>query len=551
MKGLMMDYQLTLPTVLRRAETLFGDKAIISRLPDRSIHRYTYRDLATRTKKLAVALRHLGIKPGDRVATLSWNHYQHLEAYFAIPCMGAVVHPLNLRLDPDDLSYIAGHAEDKMLIVDQVLLPLFEKFSSTAGIRHIIVIPQSDAPIPKQYLNYEDVVASGDQNAFEPFEDDEDTAAFLCYTSGTTGKPKGILYSHRSIVLHAMSFLLSCAGLGITEKDIVLPVVPMFHASAWGLPYNCTFAGAIQVFPGPYLDADSLLQLLESEKVTITAGVPTVMQNILNKLDSDPQPHRLHLRSMIIGGSAASRLLVQSFEERYGVKVLHSWGMTELSPLGSTAVITSKIGQASKEAQYEYTTKQGQPVPFVEIRARNEDGLIPWDGSAMGELEVRGPWVAASYYPGPEPAHAQMAESKFTPDGWFKTGDIVTINPDGCIEIKDRSKDVIKSGGEWISSIAIENALMCHPAIQEAAVIAIPDEKWIERPFAYFVPKKGKTVSPGELKTFLEGKFARFWIPEGYAVIDAIPKTSVGKFLKSALRERYILDHAADPAANG
>lgn len=541
MKGLMMDYQLTLPTILRRAETLFGDKAIVSRLPDRSIHRYTYRDLATRTKKLAVALQHLGIKPGDRVATLSWNHYQHLEAYFAIPCMGAVVHPLNLRLDPADLSYIAGHAEDKILIVDQVLLPLFEKFSAAVDIQHIIVIPQSDTPIRKEYLNYEDVVAGGDQNAFQPFEDDEDTAAFLCYTSGTTGKPKGILYSHRSIVLHAMSFLLSCAGLGITEADIVLPVVPMFHASAWGLPYNCTFAGATQVFPGPYLDADSLLQLLETEKVTITGGVPTVMQSILNRLDADPQPHHLHLRIVLIGGSAASRLLVQSFDERYGIKVLHSWGMTELSPLGSTAVITSKIGMASKEAQYEYATKQGLPVPFVEIRARDEHGLIPWNGSAMGELEVRGPWVAASYYGDNEQASEQA--NKFTPDGWLKTGDIVTISPEGCIDIKDRSKDVIKSGGEWISSIALENALMCHPAIQEAAVIAIPDEKWVERPYAYIVLKKGKTVNPGELNMFLRERFAKFWIPEGYAVIDAIPKTSVGKFLKSALRERYNATH--------
>ncbi|HEV2482174.1 MAG TPA: long-chain fatty acid--CoA ligase [Puia sp.] len=547
MKGLMMDYQLTLPTILRRAETLFGDKAIVSRLPDRSIHRYTYRDLATRSKKLAVALHHLGIKPGDRVATLSWNHYQHLEAYFAIPCMGAIIHPLNLRFAPDDLSYIMNHAGDRVLIVDQVLLPLFEKFSATVRPENIIVIPQGDTPIPKQYLNYEEVVATGDQKLFEPFEDDEYTAAFLCYTSGTTGKPKGILYSHRSIVLHATAFLMSCAGPGITERDVVLPVVPMFHASAWGFPYNCAFAGATQIFPGPHLDADSLLQLFESEKVTITGGVPTVMLNILHKLDIDPHRHRLSLRAIIVGGSAVPRHLVQSFDERYGIKVLHSWGMTELSPLGSTAVPTSKIGKASKEEQYEYATKQGLPVPFVEIRARDESGLIPWDGIAMGELEVRGPWAAASYYGDSE------VSNKFTPDGWLKTGDIVTISPDGCIDIKDRSKDVIKSGGEWISSIALENALMCHPAIQEAAVIAIPDPKWWERPFAYIVLKEGKTVSPRELETYLEGKFVKFWLPEGYAVIDAIPKTSVGKFQKSALRERYIADHpdrTPGPTAN-
>lgn len=540
MKGLMMDYQLTLPTILRRAETLFGNKTIISRLPDRSIHRYTYRDLAERTKKLAVALHRLGIGQGDRVATLSWNHYQHLEAYFAIPCMGAIIHPLNLRFSPDDLGYIVNHAGDKILIVDEVLLPLFEKFSTTVQLDKVIVIAQSDTPVTKEYLDYEDVVASGDQKYFEAFEGHEDTAAFMCYTSGTTGKSKGILYSHRSIMLHAMSFLLSCGGLGITERDIVLPVVPMFHASAWGLPYNCAFAGATQVFPGPYLDAPSLLELLETEKVTITAGVPTVMLSILHQLDSDPQPHALALRTILVGGSATPRTLVQSFDERYGINVLHSWGMTELSPLGSTAVATSRIEKASKEEQYEYATKQGQPVPFVEIRARNELGIIPWDGIAMGELEVRGPWVAAAYYGDDEQS------TKFTPDGWLKTGDIVTISADGCIDIKDRSKDVIKSGGEWISSIALENALMCHPSIREAAVVAIPDPKWIERPFAYLVPKEGGTISPAELNAFLEGKFARFWLPEGYAIIDAIPKTSVGKFLKSALRERYLADHPAN-----
>lgn len=334
-----------------------------------------------------------------------------------------------------------------------------------------------------------------------------------------------------------MAFLLSCCGLGIKETDTVLPVVPMFHASAWGLPYNCTFAGATQVFPGPYLDADNLLDLIAKENVTITGGVPTVMLNILNVLDADPKKYRLSLRTILVGGSAVPRYLVQSFDERYGIDVLHSWGMTELSPLGATAVPTTEIEKAPKEEQYSYATKQGLPVPFVEIRARDEQGLIPWDGVSMGELEVRGPWVAAAYYGETEQTN------KFTPDGWLRTGDIVTIAPRGYIDIKDRSKDVIKSGGEWISSIALENALMGHPKIREAAVIAIPDKKWMERPFAYIVPKDGNTISPGELKTFLEEKFAKFWIPEGFAVIDAIPKTSVGKFLKSALRDLYNTNH--------
>jgi len=357
----------------------------------------------------------------------------------------------------------------------------------------------------------------------------------MCYTSGTTGKPKGILYSHRSIMLHVMSFLLSCTGAGINERDVMLPVVPMFHASAWGFPYSCTFVGTTQVFPGPFLDAESLLQLFENEKVTLTAGVPTVMMSILNALENEPAKYKLFLRLIILGGSAVPRFLAKSFDENFGIKVLHSWGMTEMSPLGSTSVMTSKLEKASKDEQYDHIAKQGLPVPFVEIRGRNEFGFIPWDGLTMGELEVRGPWICSSYYNGEE-----TTEEKFTQDGWLKTGDIVTISEDGFIEIKDRSKDVIKSGGEWISSVALENSLMGHPSILEAAVIAIPDDKWIERPFAYVVLKEGKNFSAADLNEFLATRFAKFWIPDGYHVIDAIPKTSVGKFLKSALREKFI-----------
>jgi fatty-acyl-CoA synthase len=533
MRGLMMEYQLTLPTILRRAETLFAKKEIITRLPDKSIHRYTYQDFARRAKKLAVALQRLGVREGDRVATLSWNHYQHLEAYFAVPCMAGVVHPLNLRFSPDDLSYIVNHADDRVIIVDQMLLPLLEKFKPTIPAATIIVVPQLAEPVPDGYLNYEEVINDGDDRLFVPFEKDEYAAAFLSYTSGTTGKPKGILYSHRSIILHAMSSLFSCCGIGITERDVVLPVVPMFHASAWGLPFNCTLAGATQVFPGPYLDADSLLQLFEKEKVTVTAGVPTVMMGLLNKLDTVPHRHNLALRTILVGGSAVPRFLVEDFESRHGIKVLSSWGMTEMSPMGSTAVKTSKLEAASREVQLDHAVKPGFPTPFVEIRGRNESGLIPWDGSTMGELEVRGPWVAASYY------RDTQTNEKFTPDGWLKTGDIVAISEDGCIEIKDRSKDVIKSGGEWISSIALEITLMGHPAVSEAAVIAIPDKKWIERPFAYIVLKEGKTVTPDQLREFLSGKFAKFWLPEGYAFIEAIPRTSVGKFSKATLRDKY------------
>jgi len=531
-----MDYQLTVPAILRRAETFFGNKEIVSCLPDKSIHRYSYSDFARRSKKLAVALQQLGICEGDRVATLSWNHYRHLEAYFAVPSIGAIIHPLNLRISPDDLGYIINEAGDKILIVDQVLLPSLEKFRSLINVSRIIVIPQTEVPLPEEYLNYEDFLQSGDDLLFKPFEGDEYTAAFMCYTSGTTGKPKGILYSHRSIVLHAMSSLLSCSGIGTTEKDVVLPIVPMFHASAWGFPFTCTLVGATQVFPGPWLDAESLLHLMESEKVTLTAAVPTVILSMLNKLDEDPQKYKLFLRTIMIGGSAVPRFLIKSFDERYGIKILHTWGMTETSPLACSSVMTSKLEKTSKEEHYDNARKQGLPIPFVEIRGRNELGLIPWDANTMGELEVRGPWVASAYFRDTE------TTSKFTSDGWLKTGDIVTIDEDGFIEIKDRSKDVIKSGGEWISSQALENALMAHPLVMEAAVIAVPDRKWMERPFAFVVPKEGKNISPAELIEFLTGRFPKFWIPDQYAMIQAIPKTSVGKFFKAALREKYHSD---------
>jgi fatty-acyl-CoA synthase len=537
MRGLMMDYQLTVPTILRRAETLFGKKEIVSRCPDKSIHRYTYLDMARRAKKLAVALQDLGVSQGDRVATLSWNHSQHLETYFAVPSIGAVIHPLNLRLSPEDLAFIVNHAEDKIIVVDEVLLPLLDKFRAAINVSTVIVIPQGN-DVHDGYLNYEDIVARGDESRFMPFEGDEYAAAFMCYTSGTTGKPKGVLYSHRSITLHAVTFMMNSTGVGVSERDVVLPVVPMFHASAWGLPYVCAFAGAKQVMPGPYLDAESLLTLFESEKVTITAGVPTVMLGILRQLDAEPTRYKLFLRMIAIGGSSAPRFVVKAFDERYNIPVLHTWGMTELSPLGSTAVITTEIESKSKEEQYDHAMKQGLPVPFVEIRGRNEFGLIPWDGVTMGELEVRGPFVAKSYYKDTNP------DGKFTDDGWFKTGDIVTIGENGSIEIKDRSKDVIKSGGEWISSVALENCLMSHPLVLEAAVVAVPDTKWIERPFAYVVVKEGCVVKANELREHLSGKFAKFWIPDGYAFIPAIPKTSVGKFLKSALREKFLTERS-------
>ncbi len=467
------------------------------------------------------------------MATLCWNHYQHLEIYFGVPSFGGVLHTLNLRLSPDDLEYIVNHAEDKVMMVDQVLLPLFDKFKSKINIKHIIVIPNAGQPVPEGMLNYEDVIASGDEKNYIPFEGDENTAAAMCYTSGTTGKPKGVLYSHRSIVLHSMVSAYA-EGLSLLESDVVLPVVPMFHVNAWGLPFTCTMIGCTMVFPGPYLDPPSLLELFEKEKVTITAGVPTIWLGILNVLDTHPGKYNLSsLRTMIVGGSAAPRSMIKSFQERYGLRILHAWGMTETSPVGSIGVLNSEIQSLDKEVQYDYRAKQGVPSAFVEIRGRNENGFIPWDGITMGELEVRGPWIASAYY------NTTEQEDKFTSDGWFRSGDIVTIDEKGYIEIKDRSKDVIKSGGEWISSVALEGALMGHPAVAEAAVFAIPHEKWAERPMACVVLKEDNAVTDEELLAFLAPQFAKFQLPDVIKFVKEIPKTSVGKFKKSVLREEY------------
>lgn len=533
MQGLMMDFPLTISSFFRRAETLFPHKSIITRLPDKSIHRYTYRDFTLRTKKLGAGLAALGVTEGDRVATLCWNHYQHLEVYFAVPCSGAILHALNLRLSPGDLGYIINHAEDKVLIVDQVLLPLLEKFKGEIKVKHIVVVPNGNGPVPGGFLNYEDIIASGNEEDFRLYEGDENAAASLCYTSGTTGQPKGVLYSHRSIVLHAMAICFSF-GEAFRENDVVLPVVPMFHVNAWGTPFFNTMLGATQVLPGPHLDPVSLLELFDSEQVTWTAGVPTIWTGILQTLDTQPVRYNLNaMRFLIVGGAAAPKAMIQGFEQRHNLRVIQAWGMTETSPLGTVSYIGSEQVSLPFEEQLSYRSKQGKPVALVEIRGRNENGFIPWDGTTMGELEVRGPWISKGYY------KSANEKEKFTEDGWFCTGDIVTIEPNGCVEIKDRSKDVIKSGGEWISSVALEGAIMGHPSVLEAAVFAIPHTKWDERPMAAVVLKPNAVATAGELNAFLTPHFAKFWLPDAYEFVKEIPKTSVGKFKKSVLRELY------------
>jgi len=526
MNGLMMDYQLTLPSLVRRAEAYFGGKEIVSRLPDGSFHRTTHGEACRRARALAVALQQLGLERGDRVATLCWNHYRHHEAYLGIPCGGFVLHTLNLRLHPNDLAYIATHAGDRAVIVDESLKPLLEQFVGRTQIEHVIVVEDA----------YEELLAGADPDAWRDPELDEREAAAMCYTSGTTGLPKGVLYSHRSTLLHTLGVAAgNPMGLGLSESDTLLPVVPMFHANAWGYPYLATMLGSKLVYPGPLLDPESLLDAFVHERVTWAAGVPTIWLGILALLDAHPGRWDLsHMKGMLVGGSAAPRAMIAGFKQRHGLDVVHGWGMTETSPVASVAQLLGDLRDADAETQLDYVAMQGVPLPLVELRNRDADGnVLPWDGESMGELEIRGPWVAAAYYDTPDQA------DRWTGDGWFRTGDVVTIDPKGYIQIKDRAKDVIKSGGEWISSVDLENALMAHPAVAEAAVIAMPDPKWDERPLAVVVLREGQAASPDELRGFLAPGFAKWWLPDRFEFVAEIPKTSVGKFKKTALREMF------------
>jgi len=531
MNGLMMDFPLTLPHLLRRSETLFGNGEIVSRRPDKSLHRTTYRETMARARQLAAALRKLGFERGDRVATLCWNHAQHHEAYFGIPCGGFVLHTLNLRLHPNDLAYIADHAADRAVIVDRSLVPLLDHFRERTKIEHVFVVEDS----------YEELLATATPEEWTDPELDENEAAAMCYTSGTTGLPKGVVYSHRSTVLHTLGVAANNPlGHGISVADAILPVVPMFHANAWGYPYVATMAGSKLVYPGPHLDPESLLDLMSGEQVAWAAGVPTIWMGILQLLDANPGRWDLSsVKAMLVGGSAVPRAMIAAYEQRHGITIVQGWGMTETSPVASTAALPHDLADVDEETRFDIESWAGMPLPLVEIRIRVGDEEQPWDGETMGELEVRGPWVAAGYYDTPEQA------DRWTDDGWFRTGDIASIHPRGYIQIKDRSKDVIKSGGEWISSVELENAIMGHPAVAEAAVIAIPDEKWAERPLAAVVLKEGASATPDEIRAFLAPQFAKWWLPERIEFVAEIPKTSVGKFRKTALREQF----AHEPAA--
>ncbi|WP_460417575.1 long-chain fatty acid--CoA ligase [Planifilum fimeticola] len=527
----MMNYPLTLMHILERAGMLYGSVEIVSRMPDKSLHRYTYADFYRRARSLAKALQKAGLKRGDRVGTLMWNHYVHLESYFGIPAAGGVIHTLNLRLHPDEIAYIANHAGDRFLIVDDVLLPLLQKFRDQLRVEKIIVVSLTGQPVPEGMEEYESFIAEPAEDFVYPELEEED-AAGMCYTSGTTGRPKGVVYSHRALVLHSFATALGDV-LGISRRDVVVPVVPMFHVNAWGLPFTCTMVGTKQVFPGPHLDPASLLDLFEKERVTITAGVPTIWLGILQMLEKNPGKWDLvpGMR-MMVGGSAAPESMIRAFD-RHNLRVVHGWGMTETTPVGTLGILKPHMEEWPEEKQYEYRAKQGLPLPFVEVRIATEDGFAPHDGKTMGELQVRGPWIAADYYNRPD------SRDSFTEDGWFRTGDVATIDPEGFVKITDRTKDLIKSGGEWISSVDLENALMGHPAVAEAAVIAVPHPKWQERPLAVVVLKEGARATEEELIQFLAPKFAKWWLPDGVVFVEEIPRTSAGKFLKAKLREQF------------
>ena len=531
MHGLMMEMPLSIPALLRRAESIFPHKAIVSRQVDRTVARSTYGACVDGARRLAAAMRTLGVRPGDRVATFCWNHEAHLHAYYGIPASGAILHTLNIRLHPDELAYIVNHADDAVVIVDKVLWAQFEPVHQRIGDRRIVVV-SADEDIPPGTLHYGDLLAAQDEApAFDDL--DERTGAVMCYTSGTTGRSKGVLYSHRALVLHSFAAALPDM-MDLAEASRVLAVVPMFHANAWGLPFACALVGASQILPGPYLDAASIVSLLESERVTHTAGVPTIAHALLHHLDAHPDHDLSALRMLLVGGAAIPEATIRAFEARHRISVVHAWGMTETAPLGSVNRLPSEMADATEDVQFAWRAKQGQPGPFVEVRARADDGsLAPWDDAALGELEVRGPWVAAAYYPGDE------APDRWTDDGWFRTGDIVTIGPTGCLTIHDRAKDLVKSGGEWISTVALECVLVEHPAIAEAVVIAVPHERWSERPLAVIVAAAGCEPTIQDVRAHLDGRVARWWVPDDVVLVESLPKTGVGKYQKNVLREQY------------
>ncbi|HEY0824113.1 MAG TPA: long-chain fatty acid--CoA ligase [Ramlibacter sp.] len=540
MQSTMMNTPLSLNHLLERAGHLFQGNEIVSRLPDKSLRRHTYGEFYRRTRSLASALQKLGLQKGERVATLCWNHHAHLECYFGIPAAGGVMHTLNLRLSPDEIGWIAGDAQDRFLVVDDVLLPLYKQVAPLHKFEKVIVFPFSGAPVPAEFTDYEALLADADPDGFRYAEHGENDPVAMCYTSGTTGRPKGVAYSHRSTILHTLVASLGDFW-GLRGTDVVMPVTPMFHANSWGMPYGAVMMGVKLVFPGPHLHPEDLLDLMQVQPPTLSLGVPTIWMSLIQTYDAaqdEDSPHYGRWRlpagmRSLVGGAAVPEALIRAFD-RHGIWIMQGWGMTETSPVCTISYPRAELQGASGDEKYRRAAMAGVPVPLVDLRVWGDQGEQPWDGRSVGEIQVRGPFITGSYHEVP------VSPEKFTADRWLRTGDVASVDELGFVRITDRTKDLIKSGGEWISSVDLENALMAHPAVAEAAVIAIPDEKWSERPLACVVLKKGADAHPGQLNEhLLKHGFAKWQLPERYEFIEAVPRTSTGKFWKLKLRERF------------
>lgn len=525
--GQIMDYPLTLAPVLERAARLFGPREIASRLADGSMHRYTFCEMHSRVHRLAHVLRDLGLSPGDRVGTLCWNSFRHLELYFAVPCSGMVLHTLNLRLSPEQLSYVINHAGDRVIFADRSLLPLLEAIrDQIGGVERIVVLPDTGDG------DYEELLSAAPDSRVAWPDLDEHTAAACCYTSGTTGNPKGVLYTHRALVLHCYGLCLADT-FAFSRRDTIAILVPMFHVNGWGMPWAGVMAGAKLVFSGRQLQPSDVAWLIERERVTFASGVPTIWMGLYAYLDSHPH-NTSSLKHIFCAGSALPKQFVEGFAKEYGIPVKLAWGMTETAPIATVMAVGEEVDALPDEPKFDLLARHGMPLPGIDVRIVDDDGReLPWDGATMGELQVRGLWVISGYW--------QVDSSASFAGGWFRTGDVATIDEHGFIQITDRTKDLVKSGGEWISTVDLENAIMGHPKVAEAAVIAVFHPKWHERPLACVVPRDEHrgTLTKQEILDYLAPRIMKWWMPDDVVFIESVPKTSVGKFNKRALRERF------------